>query len=705
MLKRILTALILFTCSSQILAQEPEALREMPLERLLEIEVVSASKVPEKLIEAPATMMVIGEDEIEERGYETLEDALRDLPGFDLVHVNGTWPTIWAQRGLYGDENKRTLLLIDGIVENNILEGSVLGGPQYSLTNVKSIEVIWGPASALYGANAFSGIINIITKKGGEINGFKYEKGYGTFNTGFDKFLFGMEKNGVDLSLSGSLFNTDGPVFRERHPRYSNSYVDNAYSLVSRVGYKHFTLGFSRFDRPMGEGQFSNSPSYYGLPPYGHGDGEGAAGGMAQTDLYGEKPSLWHSVTQTAFLKGDFGITDSLGVNAKVYHRMSEIADDSYEYDYIGGGVFSRDPYQHRSYHLGSDLDLRFSISDNQDIVLGGQYEYSDVERGYRGAEVFGSSATFIDKVLLGDGDRKFDIYQNLAVYGQYRLRTELPGSASFIAGLRRDYNSKYGETFNPRAGVVLTPSESLTIKGLVGTAYRAPNSFELFTRTNVRKANPDLVPEKAKTAELGFILRLAESLLFEANFFYNRFADIIVSNVETGELIPGSDPAEYYKQNKNIGDATVEGFEWKLNSQIGRKLKAFANFSHQRASLDDGTRTYDVPNIATLKGNIGITFYLKDILSVYLAENIVGGRSTAPTNPDRKIGGYAVTNLAVSTSKFFDNRISALLAVNNLFDTAYYDPGIRSANGAYYGTRHLQPGMNGFLKLRFHFD
>jgi len=200
---RTLLFIMLLGILSTLLGQEEKMMEllEMDLEEIYNIKVVSASKKSEKLTEAPATMVVITDEMIKERGYESLEDALRDIPGFDLVNVQGIFPVIWAQRGLYGDENKRTLLMIDGIVENNLMEGNVLGGPQYTLHNVKRIEVIYGPASALYGANAFSGIINIITKKGKDINGIEYYSGFGSYNTRYDKVLFGGEMDGFDISL------------------------------------------------------------------------------------------------------------------------------------------------------------------------------------------------------------------------------------------------------------------------------------------------------------------------------------------------------------------------------------------------------------------------------------------------------------------------------------------------------------------------
>jgi len=162
-----------------------DSLIQLSLEQLMNIQVVTASGFEQTMAEAPSTIIVITDKQIRERGYEQLEDALRDVPGIDMIHLNGYARTLIYFRGMYGAENLRALLMIDGIVENNIIGTNDMAGPAYSLHNVKRIEIISGPASALYGANAFGGVINIITKEGGDINGFTAEQGFGSFNTSF----------------------------------------------------------------------------------------------------------------------------------------------------------------------------------------------------------------------------------------------------------------------------------------------------------------------------------------------------------------------------------------------------------------------------------------------------------------------------------------------------------------------------------------
>jgi len=158
-------------------------------------------------------------------------------------------------------------------------------------------------------------VINIITKKGAEISGLQYQKGYGAFNTGIENIMLGVKKSnlpagaGIDLVLSGSLFNTNGPRFANRHPRYSNSYVSNAWSFNGSIIYTlkkvKTTLSARAFQTPTGTGEFFASPTKLtGLPSPGN-QNTGTSGIM-QADFNGEKPSLIETYARTAFLQSEY---------------------------------------------------------------------------------------------------------------------------------------------------------------------------------------------------------------------------------------------------------------------------------------------------------------------------------------------------------------------------------------------------------------
>lgn len=127
------------------------------------IKVSSVSKKPEDIRTAPASVILITADQIRERGYFDLVDILSDIPGFDISRLYSTPNTNIYQLGFRQDITERTLLMIDGVEENDVWSNYVYASTQYPISNIKAVEVIFGPASTMYGARAFVGTINVIT--------------------------------------------------------------------------------------------------------------------------------------------------------------------------------------------------------------------------------------------------------------------------------------------------------------------------------------------------------------------------------------------------------------------------------------------------------------------------------------------------------------------------------------------------------------
>lgn len=181
------------------------------------VQVASVSKTKESLREAPATVIVITGDEIQRRGYLDLEQVLHDLPGFDISRLNGDIYSFIYQRGYRSRYNDRDLLLLDG-VEQNALDSNILYlSRQYPLSNVERVEVVYGPASTMYGANAYTGVINIITDQPEALIaedrrvGLTFQTGGGSFDARFaDLTLAGRDRSGnISWSLTGRLYDSN----------------------------------------------------------------------------------------------------------------------------------------------------------------------------------------------------------------------------------------------------------------------------------------------------------------------------------------------------------------------------------------------------------------------------------------------------------------------------------------------------------------
>lgn len=199
--------------------------------------VTSVSKKAESIYETPATIMVISREDIRKRGYNDLVELLRDIPGFDLSMFYGPEYANIYQRGFRQNNTEKTLLLFDGIEENDLWTNWAYIDRQYPLSNIERVEVIYGPASTMYGPNAFAGVINVIMKNSedairpGRNIGVSANAAYGTYNTKtLDMSLSGKRRN-VSFTLTGRFYQSD------EHDLTSQSYFDYDPAYYNSVDY------------------------------------------------------------------------------------------------------------------------------------------------------------------------------------------------------------------------------------------------------------------------------------------------------------------------------------------------------------------------------------------------------------------------------------------------------------------------------------
>lgn len=177
----------------------------------------SVSKNQESLREAPATVVVVTAEQILRRGYLDLEAVLHDLPGFDISRGNGTIYSNFYQRGYRSDNNDRTLFLVDGVENNDVWSNVAYLSRQYPLSNIERVEVVYGPASTMYGPNAFVGVINVITRSPeswldeGQNMILEAQVGGGEWETRWlDATLAGRAASGnIIYSLTGRIYESD----------------------------------------------------------------------------------------------------------------------------------------------------------------------------------------------------------------------------------------------------------------------------------------------------------------------------------------------------------------------------------------------------------------------------------------------------------------------------------------------------------------
>ena len=220
----------------------------------------SVSKKVENIDMAPATIQIITAKDIQDRGYTDLESIFNDLPGFDISRTFGISYSVLYQRGYRSPAlTERTMIMIDGIEDNDLWTNAAFITKQYPISSVKRVEVIYGPASTIYGANAFCGVINIVTKdeedlfgNGGAVKSAEKQKnfalnlqtGVASYNTKYVDGTASVRNKNVMFSVTGRVYYSDGvnltsDPYWDGVPTYSNA----AYTSKMTMKYNADSVG------------------------------------------------------------------------------------------------------------------------------------------------------------------------------------------------------------------------------------------------------------------------------------------------------------------------------------------------------------------------------------------------------------------------------------------------------------------------------
>ncbi len=713
---------------------------KLSLEELMQIQVATATRYQTAVADAPAPMVVITRKEIRERGYRSLLDVLHDVPGFDFTHVNGLYPQLVHQRGLRGNNN-RTLIFIDGVPDQNLYEMNMLGASlDYDLTNVKQIEILYGPASALYGANAFSGVINIITQTGEDLVQAK------TIQFGAKLYSRGIERSGLSGSfalggvlgkgdgswaLTGSLRQDDGYFFGDvrrflvyQPPRgtafsinYDNSWM-RAYQLNLYLRWKQLELRASSWLYRMGQGTFNNGFWVFDHPIQNL-KVRSQDGAVRRVHI----PEIqWAPQNQSILLAYRTALRPHWLLRSSFLYRITRLLPQSFdaeagpverknltvEKDTIPGDQLYAVFYRRYSYSFRSDHWIQWEHDLVGKLTFGLQFEKVNVPLDYE-IRPFDPRRGVFENWRLQPRVKIL----NLAAFAQedYRLNEKW----LLFAGMRFDYyrydvqDRRYGDvnytTWNPRVSIIYQPIPAAYAKLFVGSAFRSPTPWELFSSTAFRVPNPDLKPEKKQTLELELFYTW-KNLQLILNGYLQQARNLIVNSVSIGE--------EDRTQNQNIGKVRVYGAELRVRWKWGQPLTLDGNMTYQdpryrsipprlirRIAAHDGIH---VPDLARYKANLIITYRGLPGLELTLRNNWVGKRETIATNPLPAVDGYWRAHLVVNCRPFGQQGTNIQLGVDNVFNAQAWDPGLRAANGYRFPVMHPIGDRFFWLRIQYWF-
>lgn len=628
-----------------------------------------ATGASQPVVRAPAVASIVTAPQIKEIGATDLDAILETIPGLHVVRSARGYNPIYVIRGIYSETNPQVLILINGIPITNVFLGNrndVWGG--MPINDIARIEVIRGPGSAVYGADAFSGVINIITKNADDIDGTEIGARAGSFNSKDVWWQHGKEYGSVKAAFSIEYGSTDGQ--RETITEDAQTSLDRLFGTTVSLA-----PGAVNLDRKYLDGRLDFSLRNWRLRLGYQGRRDvGTGAGIAQA-------------------LDPVGNNESDRFNADLSYRLTSVRnwDTSVELSYFDtsarsdlvlfppgafGGAFPDGVVGNPEVY---ERHARFGISsfytgfNKHRLRFGAGYNYSDL---YRVNE--GRNFTFAPggiPVSLGSvidvSDSAAFVREELrqVTYAFIQDEWSFARDWSLTAGVRQDRYSDFGNTTNPRAAIVWQTDYNLTTKLLYGRAFRAPAFAELYNINNpVSLGNPALKPETIDTLELAFDYQISDKVRTGLNLFHYRMRDII-------RFVTDPPPATTITA-QNSGDQQGQGLEFELNWSPVNTLRLTGNYAFQRA--EDKRTDTDPGNAPHHQAYLRANWRALPNMSINPQVKWISERSRAAGDTRRALEGYTLVDLTLRYSPSVHNgKFEFAGSVRNVFDANAYEPSL----------------------------
>jgi iron complex outermembrane receptor protein len=650
---------------------------ELDLDSLLEQPIVASTKTQQRTAQAPAVITVVSFEEIQARGYTTLAEVLRAVPGFYDVYDGVTHNV--GVRGINGGAQASgnvIKLMIDGQpVDYRPTTGNFFGEELIPLELVERVEIIRGPASALYGANAFLGVVNLVTRSGAELKGLRLIARANTVREhvgGGGGAVVGGEAGplSVVLGTHGSYSDRSGLALPSTSPlpgsgELSQHDTARPWSVFGKATLREVLGG--TFNLYGSVQQLDAVGEFGALAPLTHGTRIAAMNQNFWATYEAsphEKVSIklkadYFHATPSAQERLDIGRPDYTLVRNVGAEGFDAAAEASFKlhprFTLLAGIDYVREQHVLQTFSTLLSQDVR--SLDGTLLRSAGTLIHPD---GYGERGFFQSGGGFL---------------QGLATLGE---------SFTAVGGLRLDLHNIYGINPSFRAGLVFAPpSRPLSIKLLYGSSFKAPSAEQLYTRpiaSGDLLGNPSLKPQTAHTVELaagwGFS-GVGEVLI-------NVFATNVIGRVE---FVPNG----LFLQAQNTSAEWVAGGELDGRFKIAKviNLRIGAGVARTIAS-SEGSFITGAPQVVNplfpLVQVHALADYLLPVVGLKLGVEVsyIGSRSASQSNAllagsAYELPGYVYTaaSVALPPRTLFGNReTSASLRVTNPLGLQWGEPG-----------------------------
>jgi iron complex outermembrane receptor protein len=628
--------------------------------------VITPSRIPENIKKTASSISVITDRQIRQMGARHLADVLQTVPGMNYwfdASIGTLKPTA---RGVVRGLGNYILIMINGLsMHENYAGGAVGSFDTIQLDNVKRIEVLRSPGSAVYGANALFGVINIITKDAEDVDGWEVIARGGSYDTQQYNLLYGKTFNDLEVAFNYNYFNTHGydkHVNEDLQSTLDQLFLTNAslapgrmkgdeekYDFSLNVKYKGFTLDGRYVDRekdiPVGWNAALNEKSDYFMKDY-------------YLNLSYEK-TPW----------------EKLDLFGKVYRTHNHTRFDAQQFPPGAaqltpwGPVIMRNGVTEilsfKNNRTGFEIQATYRMNGSNTVLAGITYEEMKQFDVNRRANYFFTPFPIVIVPLLSIRDLTH--IQNHNRSAKRNLKAffvediwDITENLRLSAGIRYDDYSDFGSEVSPRVGAVWEFKKGYDLKLLYGHAFRAPSFGE---RYDSRYGNRDLDPEEVDTYEVSIGAELTPSLKSRVTWYHSQGDDLIFG----GNII--------YPQIENFGKIRFQGVEAEMKYNFGRGTYLAMNYTYQRwISPHTDYRNALVPRHT---GNIMTNIRLSKHLNWYAACHIKDGfrRSVEDTRDD--LSGFAIVNTTLIVKKFLKGYEGLEIrgSVYNLFDKDYSTP------------------------------
>ena len=516
--------------------------------------VVTASRVATNKADTPANISVITKESIADNNYSDAAEAISKVPGVNVLG-SGAKGTSMGQDKILINGDERVLVLIDGRRVNLGSSGNYSADWLPPVNAIERIEVLKGAGSALYGTDAVGGVINVITKKGSELDSHvTLRAATGSWNTEqYGISAGGATENGLVIFVSAS---------KDRRGNYRYKDIDGDVKKMPNSGFN--TEGFNlKLDQQVGRDnrvtmQFEHLNTEGGAP-FGY-------YGITTTDKHkrlNNNLSMRYDWEESTYNSG------YMQIYRNHHHAQFLSPDKDNKSDFIDST-------------WGVDLQQSFKLSEKNNLITGISYYKTEVNND-----------------VMFDGKKEID---NQAIFLEDRWK--FADSWQLNTGLRFDHHSTYGSELTPRISLNKKLNEDTNVYLSWGKVFKAPTVQDLYWKQNMpyeyngvlydswTLGNPDLKPEKGNVWTLGTNTKISEKTNFAASVFYSDIKDAIAWK--------GNSNGAY--QAFNVAKEKRRGMELSINHYFNDNLSGYLSYTYAKSERNDG---YGYVNYDNIKPNL----------------------------------------------------------------------------------------------------